>query len=109
MACIAPFIASQTPAMEIKVKCDCGTIYSFEEVPVAGRVAHPVSCTNCGVDGTLKANDYITRKLAQEFAPPAKPRRTGFFSFGRKKDYFAELEETDPPKRSEKISATGDE
>src|SRR6266545_1501900 len=48
--------------MEIKVKCICGSTYSFEEVPVNGRVAFPVSCTNCGADGTespIAADDLL--------------------------------------------------
>ena len=78
--------------MEIKVKCVCGSVYSFEETPVDGRLSFPVSCTNCGADGTEKAHAYIAAQLAPQGA--AKAKSTGRFGFGRKKDEVAGPEVT---------------
>jgi len=76
--------------MEIKVKCECGSVYSFEEIPVDGRLAYPVACTNCGADGTDKAHAYIAAKLAP--APAAAPKSAGWFGSRRKKNEPAGVE-----------------
>src|SRR6266508_5551695 len=91
--------------MEVKVKCACGSMYVFEEVPVNGRVAFPVSCTNCGADGTEKANEYIARKLAGE---PEVVEKRGFRLFGlghgKDKDDGIEAENSAPD-----VEENGDE
>src|SRR6266545_7499221 len=93
--------------MEIKVKCICGSNYSFEEVPVNGRVAFPVSCTNCGADGTEKANQYIARELAGEPHPVEKSRHgLRLFGFGRRKDEGDENEVATAPRAEDE---SGDE
>jgi len=52
--------------MDIKVKCPCGSNYEFTEEPVNGRLRFPISCPNCGTDGTAAANEYI-RKFQNAF------------------------------------------
>lgn len=52
--------------MEIKIRCTCGSVLSFEDTPVNGQLEHPLACTNCRADCTQKANDFIHRKLAGE-------------------------------------------
>jgi hypothetical protein len=93
--------------MEIKVKCVCGNVYSFEEVPVDGRLAFPVTCASCGADGTAGANNYIARKLAGEFDSTQKPK--GGFSllrFRRKKNEF---EDCDDARLAVAAEGSGDE
>lgn len=83
--------------MEIKVKCVCGSVYSFEEVPVNGRLAFSVSCADCGADGTAGANNYIARKLAGEFDSTQKPKGgLSLLGFRRKKNEFEDDENTKP-------------
>ena len=82
--------------MEIKVKCICGSTYLFEEVPVSGRLAFPVSCTNCGADGTENANQFIARELAGVPEVDEKARRgLGLLRLGRRKDKVDGSEEAD--------------
>lgn len=53
--------------MEILIKCPgCKSKYSFHEEPVSGRLRFPVSCTNCGADGTGQANEFIRKFLSGE-------------------------------------------
>lgn len=78
--------------MEIKIKCVCGSSYSFEEVPVNGRLAFPVSCADCGADGTASANNFIARTQASEFDSLRKPK--GGFSLPGFRRNKTELEET---------------
>jgi hypothetical protein len=93
--------------MEIKVKCICGSIYLFEEVPVHGRLAFPVSCTNCGADGTENANQFIARKLAGEPEVDEKAKRgLGLFGLGRRKDKDDRSEEANS---SPEADEAGDE
>ncbi|HKS38362.1 MAG TPA: hypothetical protein VJW76_14305 [Verrucomicrobiae bacterium] len=93
--------------MEIKVKCVCGSSYSFEEIPVNGRLAFPVSCTNCGADGTASANNFIARTLAGEFEAPQKPKG-GFSLLGFRRNK-AEFEETGSVAASHAADESGDE
>lgn len=61
--------------MPIKIQCGCGQRYAFDAEPVDGRLAVPVNCPVCGVDGTAAANEIIARSLP---APPANsPPPTG--------------------------------
>lgn len=50
--------------MPVKIECECGQNYAFDVEPVDGRMPAAVSCPSCGADGTLAANDYISRQLA---------------------------------------------
>src|SRR6266446_9483564 len=50
--------------MNIKVECPCGMHYEFEVEPVKGRMPVPVSCPECGADGTVLANAIIRQELA---------------------------------------------
>jgi len=93
--------------MEIKVKCVCGSTYSFEEVPVNGRLAFPVSCANCGADGTASANNFIAQTLAGEFDSPQKPKG-GFSLLGFRRSK-TEFEETDNIGSSHATDESGDE
>jgi len=52
--------------MQILVKCPCGSRYELNEEPVNGVLRWPVKCTNCGVDGTATANEYIRKSLSGE-------------------------------------------
>jgi hypothetical protein len=89
--------------MEIKVKCVCGSVYSFEEVPVNGRLAFTIFCADCGADGTAGANNYIERKLAGEFDLTRKPKGgLGLFRFRRKKNEFENVEKAKPAVATDK-------
>lgn len=72
--------------MEIKIVCPCGTKYQFAVEPVNERMPLPVSCPQCGADGTAEANEILKQGLP--FAddgnlpappailpPPARPRQ----------------------------------
>ena len=50
--------------MEITVGCSCGSKYTFDETPVNGHLCFPVSCPNCGTDGTNQANEYIRKFIS---------------------------------------------
>jgi hypothetical protein len=52
--------------MEITVGCHCGSNYCFDETPVNGRLQSPVTCPNCGTDGTNLANEYIRKFVSGE-------------------------------------------
>jgi len=66
--------------MEIKVRCACGSLFSFDDEPVNGRLEFPIACTNCGTDCTDKANEFIRKKLANPAADPTEPPpRKGLF------------------------------
>jgi hypothetical protein len=81
--------------MEIRVKCVCGSVFSFEEALENNRVKFPVSCLACGSDCTAKANEYITHKLA----PPADPSQLSvwkrWLGLKPKRNEFEELDRTD--------------
>jgi hypothetical protein len=47
----------------VKIECDCGQHYAFEVEPVNGRMPAPIACPGCGADGTVAANDVISRAL----------------------------------------------
>ncbi len=49
--------------MEIKIECACGTNYKFEVEPIHGRMPMPVSCPNCGADGTAQANATLQESI----------------------------------------------
>jgi hypothetical protein len=70
--------------MQIKVKCGCGSVYSFEEEPINGRLQFPVTCASCGADGTEKAHEYIAAKLSG--APDPTAPKKGALSFLKKKE-----------------------
>jgi len=73
--------------MEIKVRCACGSLFSFEDTPVNGALEFPIACTNCGTDCTQKANEFIRKKLADPASDPTEaPPRKGLFGFRSKKD-----------------------
>jgi len=105
MRAIAVPRAKQSRLMEIKVKCVCGSSYSFEEVPVNGRLAFPVSCASCGADGTASANNFIGRTLAGEVDSPQKSKG-GFSLLGLRRNK-TELEE--PGSSSHAADDNGDE
>ena len=52
--------------MQITVGCPCGSNYSFDEETVNGHLRFPVSCPNCGTDGTNMANEYIRKFISGE-------------------------------------------
>ena len=99
--------------MEIKVRCGCGSLFSFDDTPVDGCLTLPISCTNCGTDCTGKANDYIQRKHmeASGQAPKTEPKK-GLFGFKKKRDAVADLDREFAEAavvKEETVSATGDE
>jgi hypothetical protein len=60
----------------IKIQCGCGQRYAFDAEPVNGRLAAPVNCPACGVDGTAEADKIIAQGQLEEPihilpAPPA--------------------------------------
>jgi hypothetical protein len=67
--------------MTIKVQCGCGTRFSFEVVPVAGRMPVPIHCPTCNADDTELANALIQQQLSTPVriapvatsAPPPEP------------------------------------
>ncbi len=58
--------------MEIKIKCGCGTKYSFDVEPVHNRMPVPVQCPNCGANGTTDANQILAQKIP--YSPAPAPR-----------------------------------
>jgi len=97
--------------MEIRVKCNCGSVFSFEETLENNRVKFPVSCLACGADCTAKANEYVAYKLTP--APPVEntPAWKRWLGLKPKRHEFDELELSDP-KTGEKEAAdpiNGDE
>lgn len=50
--------------MNITIDCPCGLRYEFEVEPVNERMPMPVSCPECGADGTELANAMILQQLA---------------------------------------------
>lgn len=66
--------------MEITVKCECGQPFRFEDEPVGGRLKFPVSCPNCGADGTAKANDFIAAAISGSSTLREEPKSGGFLS-----------------------------
>ena len=63
--------------LQIKIICGCGQKYTFETVPVNGRMPNSIRCPSCDVDGTLAANELIARSVsapvAVAVAAPAAP------------------------------------
>ena len=59
----------------IKIQCGCGQRYAFDAEPVNGRLAAPVSCPACGVDGTAEADKIIAQSQPEEpvYILPAPP------------------------------------
>src|SRR4051812_5229376 len=67
--------------VSLKIECPCGQHYAFEVEPVMGRMPAPVACPACGEDGTLIANEMISRRTEPAQAPtilvsPLGPRAT---------------------------------
>ena len=81
--------------MEIRVKCTCGSVFSFEEALENNRVKFPVSCLACGSDCTAKANEYIAHKLAPPADPSQVPAWKRWLGLGPKRHEFDELDRTD--------------
>ena len=54
----------------IKIQCACGQPFSFEVVPVNGRMPASVRCPMCGADGTVAANEFLAKLRP---APPPLP------------------------------------
>src|SRR5205807_698391 len=99
-------------SMLIKIKCVCGSVYSFEDTPVNGRMQFPVSCVNCGADGTEKANAYVAAQLSGKSVAvgPSSAKKLSF-GFLKKKNSEADLDETvaaPAPKGSIPEPADGD-
>lgn len=65
--------------MPIKIECECGQHYAFDVEPLNGRMPSTVACPHCGADGTVAANQSITRQLAPGASttetPPSPPAR----------------------------------
>jgi hypothetical protein len=57
--------------MNIQIDCPCGLHYEFEVEPVNERMPMPVSCPECGADGTEQANAMILQQLAPATPEPA--------------------------------------
>ena len=70
--------------VEIRIKCGCGSVLSFFEEPVNGRVRWPVSCTSCGADATEKANAFIARRQQSDTGLRQTPSKH-FTWLGRRK------------------------
>lgn len=100
--------------MEIRVRCTCGSLFSFEDTPVNGLLEFPIACTNCGTDCTPKAHDFIRKKLLDPNSDPTEPApRKGLLSLFKKSDPD-ELDHDFAKKKSraaaeEEVSETGDE
>ena len=67
--------------VSVKIECGCGQHYSFDVMPVNGKMGSAVACPTCGADGTEVANDVIASKLAPPYSPPTEavpvPSSTG--------------------------------
>jgi len=97
--------------MEIRVRCACGSLFSFDDIPVNGCLEFPIACTNCGTDCTQKANEFIRKKLLDPNCDPTEPPpRKGLFG-GRKKSSADELNHDFSGKaaRAEADEVNGDE
>jgi hypothetical protein len=59
----------------VKIICVCGQKYAFEVQPVSGgKMPVPVYCPSCGKEGTVQAEQFITRVLngkTQPLPPPS--------------------------------------
>ncbi len=75
--------------MDIKVNCPCGSNYEFTDEPVNGRLRFPISCPNCGADGTASANEYIRKSESGELEREQQQSRKGL------KGLFARKEKED--------------
>jgi len=98
--------------MEIRVKCTCGSVFSFEEALENNRVKFPVSCLACGSDCTAKANEYIAHKLEPPADPSQVPAWKRWLGLKPKRHEFDELDRTDlriGDKEKEATSDNGDE
>src|SRR5678816_1189490 len=76
--------------MEVVVPCDCGTRFSFEVEPVAGRLpaGAELLCPACQKDGVPLANRVIGEMLrkvaaAQAALAPAEPKKKSIFNRSR--------------------------
>ncbi len=50
----------------VKIQCTCGQRYTFDIEPFCGRMALPVACPVCGMDGTIAANEVIAFTMSNE-------------------------------------------
>jgi hypothetical protein len=75
--------------MEINIRCQCGSDLCFEETPVDGRLEFPFLCTNCGVDCTEKANDFIRRQQSGEVELRPKASQNWLKPFGQRDEESA--------------------
>src|SRR6266700_1815886 len=80
--------------MEIRVKCTCGSVFSFEEALENNRIKFPVSCLACGSDCTAKANEYVAYKLAPP-APVNVPAWKRWLGLMPKRHEFTDLDHND--------------
>src|SRR5437763_788379 len=55
--------------MNIKIQCACGTKFSFEVIPVNGRMPMNINCPGCNVSALELANAEIQRLCAADSAP----------------------------------------
>jgi hypothetical protein len=89
--------------MEITVQCSCGARYKFEAEPVHGRMPAPVSCPDCGVDGTAFANEFIRTVLTSNpaltptAAPSIQAGSSGVPAFNQPAPRFSSGPSTLPP------------
>jgi Glu-tRNA(Gln) amidotransferase subunit E-like FAD-binding protein len=53
----------------VKIICRCGQKYAFDVQPVHGRMPVPIFCPTCGLEGTVEANQVISRILHGKTQP----------------------------------------
>jgi hypothetical protein len=65
----AALIQTVVSTVAIKIECECGQHYAFDVEPVDGRMPTAVACPACGADGTLIANEIISRASEKPKVP----------------------------------------
>jgi len=58
----------------VKIICRCGQKYAFDVEPVNSRMPVQIFCPDCGLEGTVEANQFIARILhgkTQPLPPPS--------------------------------------
>ena len=58
----------------VKIVCNCGQKYAFDVQPVNCRMPVPVFCPACGLEGTLRANQFIAKILHGQTQPLPPPK-----------------------------------
>lgn len=56
--------------LDITINCSCGTSYAFEVEPENGQMPCAVQCPNCGLDGTVAANEILRQQVPAAAASP---------------------------------------